>query len=132
MVILTDKRREVLEGTYEGTESTRQSHRSNIRTRSKEALHELIEVAESDEVANHEVFTPEVIERLLRAIMGPRETIRPRWDYEDASMVKQLRDDPHRTLLYNAIDGVRGYYLPYYEFSEEPEPNVYTDIGGNE
>ena len=128
MPILTDKRREVLKETYEGSESTRQSHRSNIRTRSKEALRELVEVAESDEIANHDVFAPDVIEELLRAIMGPRETIKPRWEYEDASMMKQLQDDPHRTLMYNTLKDVQGYYHPCYEFSEKPNPMVYTDI----
>jgi hypothetical protein len=127
MTILTDTHRKVLEGTYDGNESTEQSHRSNIRTRTKEGLRELIEIAESDEIDNKDVFEPELIERLLRAMMGPRETIKPRWEYEDGSMMKQLKDDPYRTLMYNAIDNVEGYYQPCYT-SEKPDPMVYTDM----
>lgn len=131
MGILTERRREVLEGDYTGNESTRESHRSNIRASSKEGLAELIAVAESEEIDNEDVFEPEVVEQLLRAIIGPREDIKPLWEYGDRAVMSQLKDYPHKRMMYEAIRNVEGYYQPYFTYYEEPEPNVYASLSND-
>lgn len=72
-VFLTDERRTVLSGEYDGADSTERAHRSNIRARSRTALDELIEVAASPEIDNSEVFDPDQVFRLLRALLTPRQ-----------------------------------------------------------
>ena len=72
-VFLTDTRREVLAGEFEGEDSTLESHKSRIRTRSRMALDELIEVAKSDEIEDDTVFNPTNIAHLLSALMEPSD-----------------------------------------------------------
>lgn len=67
-VFLTDSRREVLRGEYDGAESTEKSKKSHIRTQSKMALDELIEVAHSPEIDNSDVFDPEKLHILIRTL----------------------------------------------------------------
>jgi len=66
---LTEKRRAVLEGRFEGSDGVERTHKSRIRARSRSALSELLEVAASPEVDNADVFDPELIHALLRALM---------------------------------------------------------------
>lgn len=80
MPVLTTKQREVLNGEFEGSDNAERIHRHRIEERSQKALEELIEVAESDEHDNSEVFPPEVIRELLQAIMGDPYDIEPRWE----------------------------------------------------
>lgn len=74
---LTDKRRAVLTGKYEGAENTERVHRRNIKNRATTALEELIEVAESDVIDNTEVFDPVDVHRLLIALTTPPMTDGP-------------------------------------------------------
>lgn len=67
-VFLTDARRAVLRDEFDGAASTEHSHRSRIRTRSRLALKELIEVAQSEEIENADVFDPGDIEALITAL----------------------------------------------------------------
>jgi hypothetical protein len=70
-VFLTPERQAVLEGDYDGAENTERTHRSRIRSRSRTALDELVQVAESPAIDTTEVFDPDDVFRLLRAIMSP-------------------------------------------------------------
>lgn len=75
---LTDERRAVLTGDYDGSESVERTHKSRIRQRARSAISELIEVAQSPEIENSEVFSPSQIGTLLFWIMhDPAETTSP-------------------------------------------------------
>ena len=76
-VFLTDTRRNVLSSEFEGADSTLESHKSRIRSRSRMALSELVEVAESNEIDNEDVFDPREIHALLEALFGDLEEIQP-------------------------------------------------------
>jgi hypothetical protein len=67
---LTESRREVLAGEWDGEPSTERSKKSQIRTRARAAVGELIEVAQSPEIENADVFEPEEVGRLLAAILN--------------------------------------------------------------
>ena len=67
---LTESRREVLAGEWDGEPSTERSKKSQIRTRARAAVGELIEVAQSPEIENSDVFEPEEVGRLLAAILN--------------------------------------------------------------
>lgn len=82
-VFLTDKRRAVLEGEAdELADATIRNHKSRIRTRARIALEELTEVAMSDEIDNDDIFTPQQLDTLLRAILGDLEEIEPLYEME--------------------------------------------------
>jgi len=66
---LTDERRAVLAGNYDGSESVERTHKSRIRERARSAVDELIEVAQSKEIENADVFDPAKIGTLLFWIM---------------------------------------------------------------
>jgi len=67
---LTDSRRNVLEGNADDlTEQSLRNAKSRIRVRARLALTELIEVANSDEIDQTEVFDPDDIFRLLSALL---------------------------------------------------------------
>ena len=62
-VFLTEERQRFLDGGYEGAAARK--HRSRIRNRSQIALKELIEVANSPEIDNEEVFEIDLIYSLI-------------------------------------------------------------------
>ena len=64
-VFLTEKRRKVLDGTDELSDSSRTVEKSRIRKRARMALRELEEVAQSDQIENRSIFEPEGVGRLL-------------------------------------------------------------------
>lgn len=66
---LTDERRAVLADDYDGSESVKRTHKSRIRERARSAVDELIEVAQSKEIENADVFEPAKIGTLLFWIM---------------------------------------------------------------
>lgn len=70
-VFLTDTRRALLNDEYGGKESSRATERSRIKNRAGVALDELIEVAESDQIDNTDVFDPADVHRLLVALTTP-------------------------------------------------------------
>jgi hypothetical protein len=75
---LTDERRAVLAGDYDGSESVERTHKSRIRQRARSAIEELIEVAQSPVIENSDVFSPSQIGTLLFWIMhDPAETTTP-------------------------------------------------------
>jgi len=74
-VFLTDERRAVLHNEYEGKDNTERTHKSRIRARSKKALEELAEVAQSPHIDNKNALPPEKVATLLEAAYIP--TIQP-------------------------------------------------------
>lgn len=67
-VFLTDERRAVLEGSYDGSVNTERTHKSRIRKKTQLALRELIEVAQSPVIDNSEVFDAGLIEQLITGL----------------------------------------------------------------
>ena len=92
---LTDERRAVLNGEYTGAANVRRTHEARIKARSRSALDELIEVAESHEINNGEVFDPKKLRALLTAIAHAGGLIDE--DYQHVS-------DAYRNALYVEID----------------------------
>lgn len=72
-VLLNDKRESVLNAEYSGSDAALRNQKSRLRSSSRTALNELIEVAESPEIDNTEVFDPDDVFRLLRALLAPRQ-----------------------------------------------------------
>jgi len=107
---LTDERRAVLNGEYDGAANTERTHKSRIRARSRQAIEELIEVAQSPEIDNGDVFDPDDLARLVDALMAPREaTITPRWNY--GGTPDEFRDEyDYQLALWGRLDHtLRGY-----------------------
>lgn len=92
-VFLTETRRDVLAGDADLAESTIRSHKSRIRSRARTALAELIEVAESEEIENADVFEPQQLARLVAEIVSPQGDITPRWNFDgtDAEYSEQYQ-----------------------------------------
>lgn len=87
-IFLTDSRRDVLEGNANDlTEQSLRNAKSRIRVRSRLALEELTEVAESPEIENREVFDPDDVFLFLRALLLPDEYVpidgEPPEDYQE-------------------------------------------------
>ena len=70
MVILTENRRDVLDGQSDWSDGAIINEKTRIRKRSRTALDELIEVAQSSEIENRSVFNPEQIGTLLYWILN--------------------------------------------------------------
>lgn len=95
---LTDTRRKVLRGEYDGADSTERMHHTRIRRIARGAIEELIEVAASEPISNEDVFDPEQIYSLLLTLLdGPTS-----WSFEEQS--HPLPDPDYRNHLYVAIE----------------------------
>ena len=70
MVILTDNRRDVLNDRSDWSDDAIINEKSRIRNKSRTALDELIEVAQSSEVENRSVFDPEKLGTLLYWVLN--------------------------------------------------------------
>lgn len=83
-VFLTETRRKVLEGEFEGSDATKRSHKSRIRTRARMALQELTEVAQSSEIDNADVFDPKDVTSFTESLIfnGRSGGITPMWNWE--------------------------------------------------
>jgi len=75
---LSDTHRKVLTGDFDGADSTLRTHKSEIRKRSKAALRDLIDVANSPEIGNEStvdgdrLFEPkDDLNTLLSSILSP-------------------------------------------------------------
>lgn len=83
-VFLTDTRREVLTGKYDGAENTERTHRSRIRSRARTALDELLAVAASEEIDNADVFDPQKLRALITTLThGPGGLDEDRWEPDE-------------------------------------------------
>jgi len=70
---LTERRREYLDGDYDLSRSKDRHLKHSLKQSTGLALNELIEVAESHHIDNTEVFDPDEVFRLLRALLSPRQ-----------------------------------------------------------
>ena len=105
---LTDKRRDVLFGRYDGTEGTKRSHKSKIKARTKTALNEIIAVADSGTIDNDEdVFDPDQIYALLVALTIDRDTFGSGDPYDPHQ--KEIDPEFRRKIL-EAVDEFRVVY----------------------
>lgn len=75
MAFLTDRRRELLTGEYDGSDSARRNMVTNLRKDSRAALSDLTEVAESDEIDTSEVIDPIALAELVDAVFGEIEPL---------------------------------------------------------
>lgn len=120
-VFLTDERRDVLHGEYEGADSTKRAHKSNIRSRTRTALDELIEVAASPAIDNSDVFDTEQVYTLISILLGGRgglvhgeetptaKEVREKVDHHKSSAWKPEED--YANELYVKIDaGLRSFH----------------------
>lgn len=69
-MLLTEQRENVLNGEYSGTDAALRNQKSRLRESSRTALHELTAVAESQHIDNTDVFDPDDVFRLLRALLS--------------------------------------------------------------
>jgi hypothetical protein len=69
-VFLTDAREQVLEGTYDGSNSALRNQKSRLRSSASIALAELRKVAASEEIENEDIFDPEMVYKLLLALFS--------------------------------------------------------------
>lgn len=75
-VFLTDERRAILNGEADHlTDESLRTGKYRIRRRARTALSELVDVAESPEIDNTDIFEPEEIQELLLRLLlvGPQE-----------------------------------------------------------
>lgn len=105
---LTDKRRDVLLGRYDGTEATKRSHKSKIKTRTKTALNEIIAVADAGTIENDdEIFDPDQVYALLVSLTTDRDT----FGTDDPDDPHQKEIDPEfRRKIIEAVDEFRVVY----------------------
>ena len=105
---LTDKNRDVLFGRYEGSENAQRNQKSRIRSKSANALNDLIAVADSGNIDNTtDVFDPDQVYALLVALTIDRDTFDT--DDPDDPHHKQVDDDFRREIL-EAVDKFRVVY----------------------
>lgn len=98
-VFLTEERRDILEGNDRDlTDQSLTVAKSRIRSRTRTALEELTEVAESNEIDNSEVFEPAQITALLTAILGDPEDIEPFYEaFEQGPDARQEHYEKYQT-----------------------------------
>ena len=76
-VILTPKRREVIEMEYEGSHSSERTHHSLVREKTPVALRELVDIAESPVIHNPGRFPAEDVLDLIRALLTAPDHLDP-------------------------------------------------------
>jgi hypothetical protein len=74
-VLLTDERRDVLAGEYEGSGAALRNQKSRIRQSGDTALRELIEIADSPHVDQMEVFDQKLVAELVHTL------VKPNWEH---------------------------------------------------
>jgi hypothetical protein len=109
-IFLTENRRDVLNSESDWSTQAIRNERSRIKNLARIALTELIEVAESSEIENADIFEPDDVARLIDSLMAPEGTaITPRWTYDgDAD---EYRDEyAYQLALWGRLDHtMRGY-----------------------
>ena len=80
MVILTEKRNELLNGNYDMSDSTDRAAKHRLKTSSQSAIDDLIKIAQSPHIDNSEALPPEKIGELIEALYIP--TLEPE-DYHE-------------------------------------------------
>jgi hypothetical protein len=108
-VFLTDARRDVLRGESDRTGNSLSVEKSRIRERARLALSELIEVAESEEIDNADVFDPRDVSRLIAALLSGDEQVTPRWNFDGTDAEYRDRYEYPVGLCWRLDHLVRGY-----------------------
>lgn len=89
-VFLTEKRRDVLNGEYEGSDAALRNQKSRLKKSANTALDEVIAVAASGAIENdEELFHPDQIYRLLSALTTELNT------FQDADGEPMNPDGPY-------------------------------------
>jgi len=70
-VILTEQRKKLLNGDYEGSEDAQRKQEWRLRKSSETAFHELIKIAESPHIDTRDIFDPDDVLLFLGAVMEP-------------------------------------------------------------
>jgi len=102
-IFLTDTRRDVLDGDADLSAGSLANEKSRIRTRTRAAVDELIEVGGSEEIENSDVFNPEKIGTLLFWILNDPA------DLERAGGLHQPVDDVPEGAIVGMSDDFRQY-----------------------
>jgi hypothetical protein len=76
-IFLTETRREVLAGESDLSGKSLANEKSRIRTRARAALGELIEVAQSEEIENRNIFEPAQVGLLLGLLIDDPAVMPP-------------------------------------------------------
>jgi len=76
-IFLTETRREVLAGESDLSGKSLANEKSRIRTRSRAALAELIEVAQSEEIENRDIFEPAQVGLLIGLLIDDQAVMPP-------------------------------------------------------
>lgn len=121
---LTDERRAVLAGEYDGSETVERTHKSRIRQRARTAISELIKVAQSEEIDNADVFDPDDLARLVDALMVPADGLTPRWTFDgdpDEFREEYLYQLALHGRLNHALDGYGDMLHQDHAPGEEPD-----------
>lgn len=109
-IFLTENRRDVLAGTSDWSTQSVRNERSRIKRHARLALAELIEVAESPEIDNADIFDPDQVANLIDAMIAPEhEPITPRWNFDGTT--DEFRDEyEYQLALWSRLDyTLRGY-----------------------
>jgi len=117
-VFLTDQRRDVLKGQYEGSDTALRTQKSRLRQASSTVLDELIAVADSGEIDNADTFDSEQVYHLLVALAIDRDTFAS-GDPDDPHH-KQVDEEFKREVL-EAVDDFRFTYHRGYGPGDEDE-----------
>jgi hypothetical protein len=68
-VLITDRRRRLLNENLDETRGSINVEKTRIRKRARIAIQELVEIARSDAIDNEDIFQPEDLNALITAIM---------------------------------------------------------------
>lgn len=126
-IFLTENRRDVLNGESDWSVQSVRNERSRIKNLARLALAELIEVAESPEIDNADVFEPDDVARLVDSLMAPEGTaITPRWTYDGSS--DEFRDEyAYQLALWGRLDHTMRGYGETLHSTENPIENRFPD-----
>jgi hypothetical protein len=120
-VFLTEKRRDVLNGEYEGSPDALRNQKSRLRKSARTALEELIAVANSEEIENGEVFHPNDLARLVHALMTPADGLTPLKNF-DGTEVEYRQQYAYQFAVHGRLSHtLDGYDQLLHELPDEPD-----------
>ena len=95
-VLLTPRRREILEGTRDEDPDSIRVAKYKLRKRVHMALDEFKDLAESDGIDNEDLFPPDEIREFIMALFGDYEEIQPyheAWEAKSGEAVRDYMDE---------------------------------------
>lgn len=105
-VLMTDRRRDLILFGYSPSNPADRSAMSRLRTSSETALWELTKIAKSTEIDQTEVFDPEQVAALIRALLDPN----PRGEHVDVDTALLERDGPNEFVRDDFTDEFETYH----------------------